>query len=92
MTDAPCPLCHDLEMLVTCFYCRGTGRVPQHVADRCIHYDCKAPPFKNGPLCIEHGCHRCGGVILADTEEWVLPVCCDCWSELGEPIVEPIWG
>ena len=32
----------------------------------------------------------CGGVILADTEDWKIPVCCNCWEEIGSPIDEPV--
>jgi hypothetical protein len=31
----------------------------------------------------------CGGIILADTENWKVPRCFDCWHALGEPPVEP---
>ena len=31
----------------------------------------------------------CGGIILADTEDWNVPVCYDCYVELGEPEEEP---
>lgn len=31
----------------------------------------------------------CGGIILADTEEWKTPLCFGCWEELGSPEKEP---
>ena len=31
----------------------------------------------------------CGGVIWADTEEWTVPICVECWEELGMPQEEP---
>lgn len=49
---------------------------------------CTNPPLPQG-LCAEHGCRRCGGVILADTEDWERPVCYDCFHELGEPTTDP---
>jgi len=44
----------------------------------CLNPDCSNPKFKKGPLCIEHGCQRCGGIILADTEDWDAPLCAEC--------------
>lgn len=41
--------------------------------------------------CREHGCHECGGFILADTEDWTLSVCFECWEALGHPATEPDW-
>jgi len=26
----------------------------------------------------------CGGIILADTEDWIIPLCHDCYVEYGE--------
>lgn len=35
-------------------------------------------------------CSACGDpIILADTEDWVSPLCCACWVEAGEPRTEP---
>ncbi len=31
----------------------------------------------------------CGGIILADTENWVEPRCVECWIALGSPAKEP---
>ena len=31
----------------------------------------------------------CGGIILADTEDWTVPVCYECWVKLGEPEQDP---
>ena len=32
---------------------------------------------------------ECGGVILADTEDWKIPVCNACYEGLGNPKQEP---
>jgi len=34
-------------------------------------------------------CCPCGGIILADTEDWVTPQCHECWMKLGSPRQEP---
>ena len=31
----------------------------------------------------------CGGIILADTEDWKTPRCYECWEKLGSPEKEP---
>jgi len=31
----------------------------------------------------------CGGVILADTEDWETPRCYECWEKMGSPEQEP---
>lgn len=31
----------------------------------------------------------CGGIILADTEDWTIPLCCGCWEDMGCPGNEP---
>lgn len=32
----------------------------------------------------------CGGVwILADTENWKIPLCVECWISIGKPKKEP---
>ena len=49
---------------------------------------CTNTPLLLG-LCAEHGCSRCGGVILADTEDWKRPACYDCFFSLGEPTTDP---
>ncbi len=30
-------------------------------------------------------CTICGGIILADTEDWEKPLCHSCWVEAGSP-------
>ncbi len=52
--------------------------------DTCIHAAVWAmrPPGMPG-FC------ACGGVILADTEDWEHPRCFDCWEDLGCPDEEP---
>ena len=50
---------------------------------KCYHPSCTNTPLLMG-LCVEHGCTRCGGVILADTEEWAKPLCYECWHALGD--------
>jgi hypothetical protein len=32
----------------------------------------------------------CGGIILADTEDWNIPRCYECYLAMGEPQKEPI--
>lgn len=31
----------------------------------------------------------CGGIMLADTEDWDVPRCFECWVAMGEPRHEP---
>ena len=31
----------------------------------------------------------CGGIMLADTEDWQVPLCHSCWNDIGEPSFEP---
>lgn len=31
----------------------------------------------------------CGGVILADTEDWKSPLCNSCYEDLGQPATDP---
>jgi hypothetical protein len=31
----------------------------------------------------------CGGIILADTEDWKTPLCDECYTALGEPKEDP---
>jgi hypothetical protein len=40
------------------------------------------------PRCKEHGCSICGGIVLADTEDWTTPLCIDHWFDAGEPETE----
>jgi hypothetical protein len=86
-------MCKDADELLTpCPMCADTEVVPSSVATLCIHPDCANPPFDRGPQCQEHGCRRCGGIILADTEDWERPACADCFFELGRPTKEPNWS
>lgn len=37
---------------------------------KCFNYKiCSEPRFKNGPMCKKHGCAKCGGIVLADSED-----------------------
>lgn len=38
---------------------------------------------------MENQCCPCGGIILADTEDWVIPVCYDCFIILGSIDIDP---
>lgn len=53
--------------------------------DPCPHHGpkCTNTPLPLG-LCAEHGCTKCGGVILVDTEDWDSPLCYDCWLDFME--------
>lgn len=31
----------------------------------------------------------CGGIILADTEDWKTPLCDECYTQIGEPENDP---
>lgn len=31
----------------------------------------------------------CGGIILADTEDWKVPLCYECYVDIGEPAKDP---
>ena len=44
--------------------------------------DCDEPVFRDGSMCREHGCHVCGFVILADTEDWETRLCAEHFEEL----------
>lgn len=49
--------------------------------DPCPHHGPKClNPSLQGGLCKEHGCRRCGGVILADTEDHDNPLCFECYE------------
>lgn len=41
----------------------------------CINRHCHEPAFREGPMCHEHGCHVCGGIMLADSEDWEVTLC-----------------
>ena len=51
---------------------------------RCTHNDhpglepCKNEGIGEHGYCAEHGCCLCGGVMLADTEDWKVYLCFDC--------------
>ncbi len=34
-------------------------------------------------------CSKCGGIIIADTEDWFMALCYSCWTEIGQPANEP---
>lgn len=40
-------------------------------------------------MTIEQKYCPCGGIILADTEDWETPVCDEHYEALGEPAKEP---
>jgi hypothetical protein len=50
----------------------------------CFDGDCKNAIFQDGPMCREHGCHVCGGIILADSDEWIHPLCPECFEEFEQ--------
>jgi hypothetical protein len=31
----------------------------------------------------------CGGIVLADTEDWKIPRCNECYEKMGEPKKDP---
>ncbi len=45
---------------------------------------CEYAQFQNGPMCRGCGCHLCGGIILADTEDWPHPLCAECYEDIKE--------
>lgn len=56
---------------------------------RCTHNDhpgmapCQNEGVGEGGYCTEHGCCLCGGVMLADTEDWKVHLCHECFMEMG---------
>lgn len=71
--------------------------VMQVLIARDVHKSCGCRVFADTGqlvLCAQHpGCQRCkrggwDGVILADTEDWRVPLCVDCFEEVGE---DPDW-
>jgi hypothetical protein len=67
------------------------------VISRDVHKPCDCRVFADTcqlVLCAQHpGCQRCkrggwDGVILADSEDWRVPVCVDCYDEVGG---DPEW-
>lgn len=52
---------------------------------RCTHNDhpglepCPNEGIGEHGYCTEHGCCACGGVMLADTEDWKVHLCADCF-------------
>ena len=59
--------------------CTGCGQIRRWVGYKCLD-QC--------PCLSENRC-PCGGVILADTEDWKTPRCYQCWWNLGSPENEP---
>ena len=60
--------------------------------ERCRMETVRGEPCTNrrvadGPWCSEHGCGSCGGVMLADTEDWPVHWCPDC---LGVNLVDVV--
>lgn len=53
----------------------------------CGRDDCPSCNFLNLP--IDSVRCPCGYPILADTEDWKVPRCYQCWHEMGEPKEEP---
>jgi len=58
---------------------------------RCTHNDygtdlepCKNEGIGEHGYCIEHGCCICGGVMLADTEDWPVYLCGECYLGIVE--------
>jgi hypothetical protein len=35
-------------------------------------------------MCRACGCHLCGGIMLADTEDWPHPLCPTCFEDLED--------
>jgi hypothetical protein len=55
---------------------------------RCTHNDfgpnmesCKNEGIGKHGYCVEHGCCLCGGAMLADTEDWKVYLCAECYSD-----------
>lgn len=48
-----------------------------------VRSECEKVPFEDGTMCRACGCHLCGGIVLADTEEWPHPLCASCFEDLG---------
>jgi hypothetical protein len=44
------------------------------------------------PLIPSAACPCGSGAILADTEDWVVPLCRNCWDACGQPFKEPQWA
>lgn len=65
---------------------------------RCSHNDfdpnmesCKNEGIGEHGYCPEHGCCLCGGVMLADTEDWKVHLCIECLSHFRNgPYVEKL--
>lgn len=55
---------------------------------RCSHNDhpglepCQREAVGPGCYCVDHGCCLCGGVMLADTEDWKVHLCVECYSDV----------
>jgi hypothetical protein len=56
---------------------------------RCTHNDhpdlepCKNEGIGEHGYCVEHGCCLCGGVMLADTEDWKVYLCDECLADFN---------
>jgi len=44
---------------------------------------CKNEGIGKRGYCIEHGCCLCGGVMLADTEDWKVHLCAECYGDFN---------
>jgi len=67
---------------------RGTGAsIDTAEPGMCRHERCFRAAVRPDAYCDQHGCTRCGGAILADTEDDPDPLCYECWRlvELGRP-------
>ena len=64
---------------------------------RCTHNDhpdlepCKNEGIGEHGYCIEHGCCLCGGVMLADTEDWRVHLCDECLHAFTEGLYDHLW-
>ena len=55
----------------------------------CLICHCTDDTCGHGPAPVRPGTPGycpCGGIILADTEGWDVPVCDDCYVAMGEPV------
>lgn len=57
---------------------------------RCTHNDhpglepCKNEGVGKHGYCVEHGCCLCGGVMLADTEDWKVHLCAEHFGQFTD--------
>ena len=47
---------------------------------KCYEPSCTIAVPESSMRCRRHGCSWCGGVVLADSEEWSEPLCYDCFE------------